>query len=112
MAAGRLAHRLADEGDRSDEITDHLRACRAGKIGPSPGAGQQADQGRTAGQGSPEIHLEGLEVRDDLVRDFMALYLNTALLYKGQDRKSVVEGKSVSVLVDHGGGRFIKKKNK
>src|SRR3546814_1380905 len=70
MAAGRLAHRLADEGDRSDEITDHLRACRAGKIGPSPGAGQQADQGRTAGQGSPEIHLEGLEVRDDLVRDF------------------------------------------
>src|SRR3546814_12464930 len=83
MAAGRLAHRLADEGDRSDEITDHLRACRAGKIGPSPGAGQQADQGRTAGQGSPEIHLEGSEVRDDLVRDFMALYLNTALIYKG-----------------------------
>src|SRR3546814_15245201 len=82
MAAGRLAHRLADEGDRSDEITDHLRACRAGKIGPSPGAGQQADQGRTAGQGSPEIHLEGLEVRDDLVRAFMALYLNTALLYQ------------------------------
>src|SRR3546814_15213079 len=28
------------------------------------------------------------------------------------DRKSVVEGKSVSVRVDYGGGRILKKKNK
>src|SRR3546814_17826241 len=32
--------------------------------------------------------------------------------YLNSDRKSVVEGTSVSVRVDHGGGRFIKKKKK
>src|SRR3546814_14582040 len=38
----------------------------------------------------------------------------TALLesLEGKDRKSVVEGKSVSVRVDLGGRRFIKKKKK
>src|SRR3546814_20657426 len=33
-------------------------------------------------------------------------------LYITQDRKSVVQGKSVSVRVARGGGRIIKKKNK
>src|SRR3546814_15344202 len=38
--------------------------------------------------------------------------LETALVIGGDlDRKSVVSGKSVSVSVDHGGRRIIKKKN-
>src|SRR3546814_11760225 len=36
--------------------------------------------------------------------------VNNELFVTGRDRKSVVQGKSVSVRVDHGGSRIIKKK--
>src|SRR3546814_13737913 len=42
----------------------------------------------------------------------MGLPLPTGLGFSAVDRKSVVEGKSVSVRVDVGGGRIFKKKKK
>src|SRR3546814_11376758 len=36
----------------------------------------------------------------------------TARWYRAQDRKSVVEGKSVTIRVEFGGRRIVKKKNK
>src|SRR3546814_17483318 len=42
----------------------------------------------------------------------ITLVLGIGFALRGLDRKSVVEGKSVSVRVDLGGRRIIKKKNK
>src|SRR3546814_16747117 len=56
------------------------------------------------------IEAAGVEmVNISPVRDDVADFLDVEML---RDRKSVVEGKSVSVRVDFGGGRLIKKKKK
>src|SRR3546814_15225004 len=60
---------------------------------------------RNAGKGP----LFGVEDRVQMVLDEVAALPPAA---KASDRKSVVEGKSVSVRVDLGGRRIIKKQNK
>src|SRR3546814_18895967 len=62
-------------------------------------AGAEEGTGRIGAMGG------GLQQLDDF-----ALKADAALA--GQDRKSVVSGKSVSVSVDLGGSRIMKKKNK
>src|SRR3546814_14085173 len=51
---------------------------------------------------------ERVEIRDAAIGQFVALEI---IIARG-DRKSVVEGKSVSVRLDLGGRRLIKKKKK
>src|SRR3546814_16813099 len=60
------------------------------------------------------MRRKGLEMRDKLAglkESNAPLYLQLARHLREQDRKRVVEGKSVSVRVDHGGRRSITKKN-
>src|SRR3546814_15264261 len=83
-----------------------------------PGGVQPAQRLYPRGQQPPDIlrqHLapigpEGAAQAEDIAA---AIVLpDPALGEGGQDRKGVVEGKSVSVGVDHGGRRHINKKQK
>src|SRR3546814_21075442 len=58
--------------------------------------------------GALEDQLHGPPVLDDRYARLAGPHIDQHFL--GQDRKSVVEGKSVSVRVDLGGRRIIKKK--
>src|SRR3546814_14277465 len=64
---------------------------------------------REAGLPDDRIELRGLDDRIDAGVDPDA---GQHILFRQKDRKSVVEGKSVSVRVDLGGRRIIKKKIK
>src|SRR3546814_13403281 len=57
------------------------------------------------------VHREHVAIRQQVVENREHRLLDLARI-DGADRKSVVEGKSVSVRVDLGGRRIIKKKNR
>src|SRR3546814_19150414 len=65
-------------------------------------------RGTKAPQAAGVIHTD---FERGFIRAFTIGY-DDYIQFKGEDRKSVVEGKSVSVRVDLGGRRSIKKKNK
>src|SRR3546814_19821374 len=70
---------------------------------------EQAGQFRGFLEGAAAVVAQ---VDDDTV-DFLLLQLGQQFLHIARgDRKRVVSGKSVSVRVDIGGSRIIKKKNK
>src|SRR3546814_16498388 len=75
----------------------------------------QAQLARSAVFTSRAITLSGALVRNDtnavLAGEGGDCTLDGLYLLHGRDRKRVVSGKSVSVSVDHGGRRIIKKKN-
>src|SRR3546814_18930782 len=64
-------------------------------------------------QGDKWVVLEGLRPGEKIVTNgVQKVMAGQPVRVAGRDRKSVVKGKSVSVRVDLGGGRIIKKKNK
>src|SRR3546814_11410699 len=83
---------------------DDGRRQRHGPV-PDAGAGRQGRCRGRACQGRRPMHLveEGGRGRQDRRRGH---------LHAERDRKSVVQGKSVSARVDRGGRRIIKKKKK
>src|SRR3546814_18210000 len=88
------------------EIAPHLRRAHP----------EQAVLARTGGDEFavvlPHSTLDDAErIGDSLLRTIAAVrFEHEARSYKISDRKSVVQGKSVSVRVDLGGRRMIKKK--
>src|SRR3546814_13799426 len=77
-----------------------LRLVDAGDLGAQPDLGAGHWRGDGYGPARPARSHE------------LLLRPRAAAAVAGQDRKSVVEGKSVSVRVDLGGRRIIKKKTK
>src|SRR3546814_14776196 len=90
--------RVAEELDVAGHGAPQQRRTRA----LCPGAGEADDhRGGQADERQPDRHPEAVDEAAAVV----------AVVDEG-DRKSVGEGKSVSVRVDHGGRRSIKKKKK
>src|SRR3546814_17841936 len=102
---------LLDQGDTLRHLSlrqggERLAVEKHAAVSRPADAGKQFQQGRFSGsvgsdqpKGLARAHGE-IDARDD--REAA----------RRPDRKSVVEGKSVSVRVDLGGSRIIKKKNK
>src|SRR3546814_11144223 len=93
-------------------------ACAAqAHIAPSAGTAPSLTLHRAlelAGAASPSLDAAAAELRAaEAGRQIAGLRPNPSLAIDAEkDRKSVVEGKSVSVRVDLGGRRIIKKKKK
>src|SRR3546814_13663025 len=107
-----LVERLAEGGGRNHDVGEVARLDIGERIDLPRAAGDEADAGVL-----PLAHaVRALEAQGPFVVEDGAAKLD---FRRGgqrrdgpQDRKGVVEGKSVSVRVDLGGRRIIKKKTK
>src|SRR3546814_15899635 len=105
---GRPASRAmrGDEATRVGMTRMHRQRRGEGKMGRI-GQTRVAQAGAAEGQRPGLVENHGVDLAKTL--ETPAVLDHDPLLE--QDRKSVVEGKGVSVRVDHGGGSIITKKN-
>src|SRR3546814_18846752 len=83
---------------------------------PNPGASPFVEVGQSVKEGEPLCIIEAMKLLNEIEADKSGV-IKEILVENGEpveygDRKSVVKGKSVSVRVDLGGRRIIKKKKK
>src|SRR3546814_13250044 len=79
--------------------------------GVHSGEGVETSGSRSASAGASGSSTSSNEAIRASTRPIIFSGPGTTLANTSADRKSGVSGKSVSVRVDHGGGRIIKKKN-
>src|SRR3546814_11343068 len=86
------------------DMTEHLPA------GPAPASPAAPARGKPAA-GLPAAKKLYIQTHGCQMNEYDSARMADVLAAADGDRKSVVSGKSVSVRVDLGGGRAIKKKN-